>query len=148
VQVTHVPYKGAAPAFTDLLGGVVQLKYDTYATSAPMLASGKLKVLATAGRARLPQLPDVPTVAESGFPRYEGYLWIGALAPRGTPEQAVAALSSALAKAARSAKVTARFQADGVEVPPAGPEAFSRLIAEELKLWPRVVREANIKLTD
>ncbi|HYX65668.1 MAG TPA: tripartite tricarboxylate transporter substrate binding protein [Burkholderiales bacterium] len=148
VQVTHVPYKGAAPAFTDLLGGVVQLKYDTYATSAPMLANGKLKVLATAGRQRLPQLPNVPTVAESGFPGYEGYLWIGALAPRGTPKEALAALSAALTKAARSPKVAGRFQADGVEVPPAGPEAFSRLIDEELQLWPRVVREANIKVTD
>ena len=148
LQVTHVPYKGAAPAFTDLLAGVVQLKYDTYATSAPMLKQGKLKVLATAGRQRLPQLPGAPTVAESGFPGYEGYLWIGALAPRGTPAEAVGALSQALTKAARSPKVTARFQADGVEVPPAGPEAFSRLIGEELKLWPRVVREANIKATD
>lgn len=148
VQVTHVPYKGAAPAFTDLLAGVVQLKYDTYATSAPMLASGKLKVLATAGRKRLPQLPNVPTVAESGFPNYEGYLWIGALAPRGTPKPVVEALSAALTKAARSPKVTERFQADGVEVPPTGPEAFSHLIDHELKLWPRVVREANIKVTD
>jgi len=148
MQVTHVPYKGAAPAFTDLIGGVVQLKYDTYATSAPMLPSGKVKVLATAGRKRLPQLPSVPTVAESGFPGYEGYLWIGAVAPRGTPQEAIGTLSSALTKAARAAKVAARFQADGVEVPSAGPEAFNKLIAEELKLWARVVREANIKLSD
>jgi tripartite-type tricarboxylate transporter receptor subunit TctC len=148
LQVTHVPYKGAAPAFSDLLAGVVQLKYDTYATSAPMVKAGKLKVLATAGRKRLPQMPGVPTVAESGFPGYEGYLWIGALAPRGTPQQAVAALSAALTEAARSPKVAARFQADGVEVPPAGPQEFSRLIDAELKLWPRVVREANIKLGD
>jgi tripartite-type tricarboxylate transporter receptor subunit TctC len=148
LQVTHVPYKGAAPAFSDLLAGVVQLKYDTYATSAPMVKAGKLKVLATAGRKRLPQMPGVPTVAESGFPGYEGYLWIGALAPRGTPQQAIAALSAALTEAARSPKVAARFQADGVEVPPAGPQEFSRLIDAELKLWPRVVREANIKLGD
>ncbi len=148
VQVTHVPYKGAAPAFSDLLGGVVQLKYDTYATSAPMVKAGKLKVLATAGRKRLPQMPDVPTVAESGFPNYEGSLWIGALAPRGAPKEAIAALSAALTQAARSPKVAARFEADGVEVPPAGPEEFSRLIDAELKLWPRVVREANIKLGD
>jgi tripartite-type tricarboxylate transporter receptor subunit TctC len=148
LQVTHVPYKGAAPAFTDLLAGVAQLKYDTYATSAAMLKAGKLKVLATAGRKRLPQLPNVPTVAESGFPGYEGYLWIGALAPRGTPPAAIAALSQALAKATRSAKATQRFDADGVEVPPTGPEGFSRLIDAELKLWPRVVREANIKAGD
>ena len=147
-QVTHVPYKGAAPAFTDLIAGVVQLKYDTYATSAPMLPAGKVKVLATAGRQRLPQLPNVPTVAESGFPGYEGYLWIGAVAPRGTPPEAIRALAQALAKGARSPKVAARFQADGVETPPAGPEEFSRIIGQELKLWARVVREANIKLSD
>ena len=109
-QVTHVAYKGAAPALTDLLAGVVQLKYDTYATTSPLLPSGKVKVLATAGRARLPQLPNVATVAESGFPGYEGYLWIGVLAPRGTPAQAVSTLASALAKAARSPKVAARWQ--------------------------------------
>ena len=102
VQVTHVAYKGAAPALTDLLVGVVHLKYDTYATSSPLLPSGKVKVIATAGRVRLPQLPNVATVAESGFPGYEGYLWIGVLAPRGTPEEAVSALASALAKGARS----------------------------------------------
>jgi tripartite-type tricarboxylate transporter receptor subunit TctC len=148
LQVTHVPYKGAAPAFTDLLGGVVHLKYDTYATSAPMARAGKLKVLATAGRKRLPQLPDVPSVAESGFAGYEGYLWIGALAPRGTPPEAIRALSGALAKAVRVPKVAERFQADGVETPPTGPDEFSRLIAQELKLWARVVREANIKVSD
>ena len=148
LQVTHVPYKGAAPAFTDLLAGVVQLKYDTYATSAPMLKDARLKVLATAGRKRLPQLPNVPTVAESGFAGYEGYLWVGALAPRGTPREAINALAGALTKAARSPKVAARFEADGVEVPPAGPDELSRLIAQELKLWAKVVRDANIRITD
>jgi tripartite-type tricarboxylate transporter receptor subunit TctC len=148
LQVTHVAYKGAAPALTDLLAGVVQLKYDTYATTSPLLPSGKVKVLATAGRARLPQLPNVATVAESGFPGYEGYLWIGVLAPRGTPQEAVNALSSALASGARSPKVAARFQADGIETPAGGPEELSRLIARELALWSRVVREAKITVSD
>jgi tripartite-type tricarboxylate transporter receptor subunit TctC len=130
LQVTHVAYKGAAPALTDLLAGVVQLKYDTYATTSPLLPSGKVKVLATAGRARLPQIPNVATVAESGFPGYEGYLWIGVLAPRGTPQ------------------VAARFQADGIETPAGGPEELSRLIARELALWSRVVREAKITVSD
>jgi len=148
LQVTHVAYKGAAPALTDLLAGVVQLKYDTYATTSPLLPAGKVKVLATAGRARLPQLPNVATVAESGFPGYEGYLWIGVLAPRGTPQEALTALSSALAKGARSAKVASRFQADGIETPAGGPEELGRLIARELQLWARVVREAKITATD
>jgi tripartite-type tricarboxylate transporter receptor subunit TctC len=148
VQVTHVAYKGAAPALTDLLAGVVQLKYDTYATTSPLLPSGKVKVLATAGRTRLAQLPHAPTVAESGFPGYEGYLWIGVLAPRGTPQEAVAVLSSALAKAARAPKVAARFQADGIETPAGGPGELARLIAQELKLWARVVRESKITVAD
>lgn len=148
VRVTHVPYKGAAPALTDLLAGVVQLKYDTFATSSQLVASGKLKVLATAGATRLPQLPAVPTIAESGFAGYEGYLWIGAIAPRGTPAEAVAALSSAIAKAVRAPKVAERLRADGIEVPAGGPEHLGNLIAQELKLWSRVVREANISATD
>ena len=148
ISVTHVPYKGAAPALTDLLAGVVQLKYDTYATSSQLAATGKLKVLATAGTARLPQLPAVPTIAESGFPGHEGYLWIGAIAPRGMPAEAIAALSSAIAKAVRAPKVAERLRADGIEVPTGGPEHFGRLIDQELKLWARLVREANISATD
>ena len=148
LQVTHVAYKGAAPALTDLLAGVVQLKYDTYATTSPLLPSGKVKVIASAGRTRLAQLPNIATVAESGFPGYEGYLWIGVLAPRGTPPEAVSTLSGALARAARSPKVAARFQADGVETPAGGPQEFGRLIAQELALWARVVRESNITVTD
>lgn len=148
LEVTHVAYKGAAPAINDLMGGVVHLKYDTYATTAPLLPSGKVKVIATAGRSRLAQLPNIPTVAESGFPGYEGYLWIGMLAPRGVPAEAISTLSSALIKGARSPKVAARFQADGIETPAGGPEELSRLIASELKLWARVVREANIKVSD
>jgi tripartite-type tricarboxylate transporter receptor subunit TctC len=147
VQVTHLAYKGAAPALTDLLGGVVQLKYDTYATTSPLLPSGKVKVIASAGRKRLSQLPNVATVAESGFPGYEGYLWIGVLAPRGTPAEAIAVLSAALTKAARAPKVAARFQSDGIETPAGGPEELARLIAQELKLWARVVRESNITVS-
>jgi tripartite-type tricarboxylate transporter receptor subunit TctC len=148
VQVTHVAYKGAAPALTDLIAGVVQLKYDTYATSSQLVSSGKLKVLATAGTSRLPQLPAVPTIAESGFPGYQGYLWIGAVAPRGTPTEAITVLSAAFAKAVRAPKVAERLRSDGIEIVGSSPEDFGRLIAAELKLWSRLVREANITATD
>jgi tripartite-type tricarboxylate transporter receptor subunit TctC len=147
-QVTHVPYKGAAPALTDLIGGVVHLKYDTYATAAQFISSGKLKVLATAGRTRLPLLPNVPTVAESGLPGYEGYLWIGVIGPRGMPKEAVGVLSSALQKAVRVPKVVARLQTDGTEIVGSTPEHLERLIAQELKLWPRVVRDSKIPVSD
>jgi tripartite-type tricarboxylate transporter receptor subunit TctC len=148
VQVAHVAYKGAAPALTDLLAGVVQLKYDTYAISAQHLAAGKLKVLATAGTTRLPQLPNVPTVAESGFPGYEGYLWIGAIAPAKTPAEAITTLHTAFAKAVNTPKVAERLRADGVEVVGSTPEQFGKVIADELKLWARVVRDAKITVSE
>jgi tripartite-type tricarboxylate transporter receptor subunit TctC len=147
-QVTHVAYKGAAPALTDLIAGVVQLKYDTYVTSAQHVASGKLKVLATAGSARLPQLPTVPTVAESGFPGYEGYLWIGAIAPAKTPVEAINVLANAFAKAVRVPKIAERLRADGIEAIGSTPERMGRIIADELKLWSRVARDAGITATE
>ena len=148
VKVTHIPYKGAAPALADLLAGSIQLKYDTYVTSAQHIAAGKLKVLATAGTARLPQLPAVPTVAESGFPGYEGYLWIGALAPRGVPAEAVTAVSNAIASAVKVPRVAERLRADGIELAPGGAAHFGRLIVQEIAQWKRVVREAGITAAD
>ena len=148
VQVAHVAYKGAAPALVDLLAGVVQLKYDTYAISAQHLAAGKLKVLATAGTTRLPQLPNVPTVAESGFPGYEGYLWIGAIAPAKTPAEAITTLYAAFSKAVKTPKVADRLRADGVEVVGSTPEQFAKVIADELKLWAQVVRDAKITVSE
>lgn len=148
IRAVHVPYKGAAPALNDLLAGVIALKLDTYVTSAQHAAAGKLKVLATAGSARLPQMPGVPTVAESGFPGYQGYLWIGMIAPRGTPGEAVTALSNAIAQAVKLPRVAERLRADGIETAPGGPEYFGKLIGEEIRQWTRVVREANISATD
>jgi tripartite-type tricarboxylate transporter receptor subunit TctC len=148
VKVAHIPYKGAAPALSDLLAGSIQLKMDTYVTSSQHLAAGRLKVLATAGTARLAQLPNLPTIAESGFPGYEGYLWIGAVAPRGTPAEAVSALSSAIAQAIKVPRVVDRLRVDGIELAPGGPEYLGRLITREIAQWTRIVREANISATD
>lgn len=148
IKLTHIPYKGAAPALNDLIGGTVMLKYDTYATSAQLITAQKIKVLATAGTSRLAQLPHVPTVAEAGFAGYAGYLWIGALVPKGTPPDVIATLSTAIAKAVRSPKLLERFRADGVEAAAEGPVSFSRLINEEIKQWTRIVREANITAAD
>jgi tripartite-type tricarboxylate transporter receptor subunit TctC len=148
VNIAHVAYKGAAPALTDLLAGVVQLKYDTYVTSAQHLATGKLKVLATAGNRRLAALPNVPTVAESGFPGYEGNLWIGAIAPAKTPAEAIVALNAAFAKAVRAPKIAERLRADGIEAVGGSAEQMGRMIADELALWNRVAREAGITASD
>ena len=98
IQVAHIPYKGAAPAMTDLLSGVVQLKMDTYATGNPHVVAGKLRALAYAAKARSPLMPNVPTVAEMGLPGYEGILWMGMIAPAGTPQAIVDRLAAAAAQ--------------------------------------------------
>ncbi len=115
IQVAHIPYRGAAPAMTDLLAGVVQLKLDTYTTSNPQVVAGKLRMLGIASRHRSKLMPDTPTIAEMGLPGYEGILWIAILAPAGTPQPIVDRLAAASAKAARSPDVIERLQRDGVE---------------------------------
>ncbi len=145
IQVAHIPYKGAAPAMTDLLSGVVQLKMDTYATGNPQVAAGKLRALAYAAKARSPLMPDVPTVAEMGLPGYEGILWIGMIAPAGTPQAIIDRLAAASAKAVRAPDLAARLTKDGVDPVGNTPAEFSAQIARELVQWRELVQAANIK---
>jgi tripartite-type tricarboxylate transporter receptor subunit TctC len=145
IQVAHIPYKGAAPAMTDLLSGVVQLKMDTYATGNPHVVAGKLRALAYAARARSPLMPEVPTVAEMGLPGYEGILWIGMIAPAGTPQPIVDRLAAASAKAVKSPELAARLAKDGIDPVGNTPAEFSALIARELVQWRDLVAAANIK---
>jgi tripartite-type tricarboxylate transporter receptor subunit TctC len=146
LDVTHVPYRGAAPAMTDLLAGQVQLKLDTYATSSPHVSAGKLRVLGYAGHARLSQMPDVPTIAEMGLPGYEGVLWVGLVAPAGTPKAAIATLAASAKRAVASPEVIERFNRDGIEPVGGTPDAFGALIAREIVQWRELARDANIKL--
>src|SRR5262252_692606 len=102
IQVAHIPYRGAAPAMTDLLAGQVQLKMDTYATAAQHVAAGKLRALAYASLKRSAQMPNVPTVAELGLDGYEGILWMGLVAPAGTPQPIIDKLAAATARAVKA----------------------------------------------
>lgn len=145
IKVMHVPYRGAAPAMTDLLAGVVQLKLDTYATSSQHVAAGKLRNLAYAARARSPLMPDVPTVAEMGLPGYEGVLWIGLMAPAKTPQAVIDKVAAAAAKAVRSPEVLERFKKDGVDAVGGTPEAMRTQIAREIPQWRDVIQSSNIK---
>ena len=145
IQIVHIPYRGAAPAMTDLLSGVVQLKIDTYATGNPQVVAGKLRALAYAARARSPQMPDVPTVAEMGLPGYEGILWIGMVAPAGTPKPVVDRLAGAVARAVAAPDLRARFSTDGIDPVGNTPQEFSALIARELVQWRDLVNASNIK---
>jgi tripartite-type tricarboxylate transporter receptor subunit TctC len=146
ISVAHVPYRGAAPAMTDLLAGVVQLKMDTYATANQYVAAGTLRALAYAARERSPLLPNVPTISESGLPGYEGILWIGMLALAATPKAIVERLASAAARAVRSPELIERLHHDGVVLVGNTPEAFGALIAREIPQWREVGRTANITL--
>jgi tripartite-type tricarboxylate transporter receptor subunit TctC len=146
ISVAHIPYRGAAPATTDLLAGQVQVKMDTYTTSAPLIADGRLRALAIASRERSALLPDIPTVAEKGVAGYEGILWIGLMAPAGTPKPIVDKLAAAARDAVRSPATAARLQHDGVDVRGSTPEAFAALIAKEIVQWRELAQSARITL--
>jgi tripartite-type tricarboxylate transporter receptor subunit TctC len=144
IMVTHVPYRGAAPAMTDLLSGQVQLKMDTVVTAAPFVVEGKLRALAYAGRARSPVMPDVPTVAEMGLPGYEGILWIGFLAPAATPPAIIGKLAAATTRAVRAPDLAARLIRDGIEPVGGTPADFAALIAREIAQWRDLIAAAKI----
>jgi tripartite-type tricarboxylate transporter receptor subunit TctC len=144
LKVTHIPYKGAAPAMADLLGGQVQLKMDTYATSAPHIAAGKLRALAIAARTRSPLAPDLPTVAELGVPGYEGILWIGVMAPAGTPASVIEKLAAACQRAVRVPELVERFRREGIDPGGGTPAAFGERIGREIAQWRELIQSVKI----
>jgi tripartite-type tricarboxylate transporter receptor subunit TctC len=146
IQVAHIPYRGAAPAMTDLLAGQVQLKMDTYATAHQHVAEGKLRALAFASRVRSTLMPDVPTVAEMDLPGYEGILWIGIVAPAGTPQPVIDKLAASVRRAVRTPELAERLARDGVDPVGGTPQAFASLIAREIGEWRNLAQSARITL--
>jgi tripartite-type tricarboxylate transporter receptor subunit TctC len=146
IEVAHIPYRGAAPAMTDLLAGQVQLKMDTYATARQLVAEGKLRALAFASRERSPLMPDVPTVAEMGLAGYEGILWMGMVAPAAAPQAVIDKLAAAAQRAVRSSALAERLRRDGVEPVGGTPQAFAAQIAKEIMEWRGLAQEARISL--
>src|SRR5258708_6966517 len=146
IQVAHIPYRGAAPAMTDLLAGVVQLKLDTYATSNQQVQAGKLRMLGIASSHRSGLMPDTPTIAEMGLEGYEGILWNAIMAPAGTPQAIINRLAAASAKAARAPEIIEKLQRDGVDPIGGTPAELAALIARELRQWRELAKAANIKL--
>jgi tripartite-type tricarboxylate transporter receptor subunit TctC len=145
LRVTHVPYKGAAPALNDVLAGHVAVKMDTIATSSQQIKAGRLKPLALASLHRSRLMPDVPTIAELGVPGYQGILWLGILAPTGTPPDRIEALHAAIVKFSREPEYQKHLQSEGVEIVANDPATFGRQIHAELKQWAEVVKAAGIK---
>ena len=145
LQMTHVPYKGAAPALNDVLSGVVALKYDTIATSSGHIRNGRIKPLAIASLKRSPLMPDVPTIAESGLPGYQGILWMGVLAPAGTPRDIIDMMNRGLRTTLRDPGVLKQLEANGVETVGNTPAEFEKLIETELRQWADLIKSSNIK---
>jgi tripartite-type tricarboxylate transporter receptor subunit TctC len=144
IHLLHVPYKGSAPALTDVVGGQVPLMFDLITTSLPMLASGKVKALAVTSRTRSSLLPDVPTVAESGVPDYEVSAWFGLFAPAGTPESAVARLNTEVTAILQAPDMQEHLRHLGAEPMTATPEAYGRYVRDEAHKWSGVVHQAGL----
>src|SRR3954452_14614667 len=145
VKMVHVPYKGIAPAITDLLGGEVQLMFGTVVALVPHIQSGRLRALAVTGKKRSALIPDVPTLRESGLPEYEAGSWYGIEAPAGTPRPIIEQLNAVIVKALRQPDVAKRLAAEGAEVVGSTPEEFGAHIKSELARVGKVVRAAGIR---
>jgi tripartite-type tricarboxylate transporter receptor subunit TctC len=144
VNMSHIPYKGAGPALTDLLAGVYQFKVEGATTAWSHVKAGKLKAFGVTSRERMPQMPDIPTVAEQGYPAYETNFWMGVLAPAGTPKDIVAKLEQAFIKALQDKDIAAKLDGLSVRVMAKPGSALDELIAKELKQWPPIVAKAGI----
>ena len=145
IDLLHVPYKGSAPAMTDLIGGQVQLTIDTNVAALPMLQAGKVKALAVTTPKRSPSMPDVPTVAEAGYPDYEMVPWIAIVAPRGLPVPVREALTKALADTVADAGIRAELKKTGLDVAYEPASAYGKRVAKELPLLRAYVHKANIQ---
>ncbi len=146
IQLTHIPYKGSAPATTDLIAGQVSVGFPGIAIALPHSKAGRLRSLGVTSAQRSPQMPDVPSLAEAGVPGYAATLWLGVAAPAGTPKAIINALHVEITKILQSADLKGGFQAVGTDVVASTPEAFGSLIKAELTKWVKVVRESGAQV--
>jgi tripartite-type tricarboxylate transporter receptor subunit TctC len=145
IKMTHVAYKGSGQAVTDLLGGHIQLMFSGFSSTLPHIKSGKLRAIAQTGEKRSPALPDVPTIAESGFPRFEATAWYGVHAPAGTPRPIVSRLNAEFVKALKLPDVRERLSSLGFEIAGSTAEFYGGYIKSEIKKWARVVKASGAK---
>lgn len=146
VQLIHLPYRGSGPATTDLLGGIVPMAIPGTAGMVGHIKAGRLRPLAVSGNERSPQLPEVPTLAESGLPGYSAYIWMGLLAPKGTPADIIDRLLQELKVALATDEVKSYFAAAGIESVGSSPAEFDAYFREERDRWARVIKEIGAKV--
>jgi tripartite-type tricarboxylate transporter receptor subunit TctC len=145
VDVVHVPYKGSSGARTDILGGQVQMMFDAITTMAPHVRSGKLKALGSTGKARSGVLPDVPTVGEAGVPGYEAVIWLGVLAPAGTPRPIVERLNAEITRITSSPEMREAWGKQGATAMAMTTDEFGRYLREDIEKWSRIVKLSGAK---
>ncbi|MFY0477285.1 Bug family tripartite tricarboxylate transporter substrate binding protein [Achromobacter marplatensis] len=146
IDAVHVPYRGSAPAMTDLVGGQVQMMTNTLNDSLGFIREGKLRALAVTSAARSPQLPDVPTVAETVAPGFEMGAWQGVVAPAGTPAPVIKRLNTEILRALQSPEMQKQLKAQGAQALGSTPQEYGAYIQSEIKRWGEVVKAANVKL--
>lgn len=145
IEMQHVPYKGSAPALADLVGGQIQLMFDSMPSAMPFIKSGKLRPIAVTTVKRARALPDLPTIAESGFPGFDIATWYGYWAPKGTPAAVVEKLSQAASSALKKPGVIEQYAGMGAEPVGSSPAEFSRYNASEAIKWEEIVRKSGAK---
>jgi len=145
IKLTHVPYRGAAPAITDLLAGQVQVMFNNPSVVLAHIASGKLRALGVTSDTRFAPLPDVATFIEQGYPRLSATEWLGLLAPTGTPEPIIRKLNTAVNQAMQAPEARRSLQKLGVETKAVTPQEFKTFMAAETRKWEQVVAEAGVK---
>ncbi len=145
VDIVHVPYKGSSGARTDILGGQVQMMFDAITTMAPNVRAGKLKALGTTGKARSATLPDVPTVSEAGVPGYEAVIWLGLMAPAGTPRPVVERLNAEVTRATSSPEMREAWAKQGAVAMSMSTGEFARFMREDIEKWARIVKLSGAK---
>ena len=145
-KLTHIPYKGAAPATVDLLAGRVTVQFAPASTVVSHVKAGKLKALATIGRQRLEALPDVPTIAELGIKGFDAALWLGLSAPAGTPQAVIERLNRETVRVLDLPELKSQFAAQSINLLPSTSEQYGTLIRQDMEKWAKVIRTANIKI--
>ena len=146
VSMVHIPYKGSSGARTDVLGGQVDLMFDAVTTMSEHVKAGKVKALATTGKTRSSVLPDVPTVGEAGVPGYEATIWLGLMAPKGTPKDIVDKLNATINQALRQPEVRQLWAKQGAVPMVMSTAEFDKYLAEDINKWGAVIKAANIKV--
>jgi tripartite-type tricarboxylate transporter receptor subunit TctC len=140
VKIVHIPYKGSSGARTDILGGQVQMMFDAITTMAPNVEAGKVRALGTSGKERSSVLPNVPTISEAGVPGYEATIWLGIMAPKGTPRPVVERLNAEIRKAVTAPELKAEWAKQGAVGMDMSPEQFEKYLHGDIEKWAKIVK--------